>query len=436
MGRIAFKISLDRCRKEGLYGSESTFTDLEQSIQGRYPKARLTELRDTGNIDAYRAQVHRDKNYEKTSIAMEFDVPDAIAKKYELADPSNRAGRLQFQNDYIFNNVSKQNDAEEKMSDDKKPDAGEGRDLNTLYRELRDKGQIEFITFHPSYSYEEFIEGITVETGCENESCDQLKYTLKPGLFKTMCKKALASAIGLTPEQAQLKSWKNVYEEYLAKKDDTDFKKAPRHVLIIDEINRGDIAKIFGELITLLEADKRISAKNELIVKLPASGDLFGVPPNLYIVATMNTADRSIALLDIALRRRFGFKEMNPDFGVVKAEHIEKNAEVLKKEGAYDLLNKSVAAIEKINSEICKDPSIGRDRQIGHTFLFKVFSVPDLVLVWKHEILPLLEEYCYSDYKKINEILFNKAADTKWIDESKGIKNIEDIGEMLDAILK
>jgi 5-methylcytosine-specific restriction protein B len=250
-----------------------------------------------------------------------------------------------------------------------------------------------------------------------------------------MCKKSLGAAIGLTREAVGEKSWKEVYEDYNNKRDDIGFEKAPKYVLIIDEINRGDMAKIFGELITLLEADKRINADNQLIVTLPASGDKFGVPPNLYIIATMNTADRSIALIDVALRRRFGFIEMNPDFKVLQDEHIDKNKDEFE-ENVYELLAKSKDAIQKINRVICGEATIGRDKQIGHSFLFKVYTKNDLLLVWRYEIFPLLEEYCYGDYKKINKILFNKDSDTEWISESEGIGNISDLNTMLEAILK
>ena len=307
------------------------------------------------------------------------------------------------------------------------------KDLNEKFEGYRKKGRVEFITFHPSYSYEEFIEGITVETRGENMPCEKLQYNLKPGIFKNLCKRALAAAIGLPQDDADTKTWREVYQEY--RKETVDFENAPKYVLIIDEINRGDMAKIFGELITLLESDKRIDGENELIVKLPNSNDSFGVPPNLYIIATMNTADRSIALLDIALRRRFGFIEMNPDFNILKIQHIEENKDEFES-GVYDLLIKSMNAIQKINQKICSDQSIGRDRQVGHSFLFKVYTISDLLLVWKHEILPLLEEYCYSDYKKINRILFNKDSDTKWISESEGIRDIDNLNEMLEAILK
>lgn len=306
--------------------------------------------------------------------------------------------------------------------------------VNQRYEQLREQGRIEFITFHPAYSYEEFIEGITVVVEADGAPCKDLQYRLKAGLFKELCKRALAEALGDDPRH---KTWRELYQAYLDRKKIglVGFETAPKFVLIIDEINRGDIAKIFGELITLLEDDKRIGEENEIIVKLPLSGDSFGVPPNVYIIGTMNTADRSIALLDVALRRRFGFIEMNPDFEVLKKEHIEKDKEALQKNGVYDLLKKSADAIEVLNEQLCQDKSIGRDRQIGHSFLFKVFTTEDLHLVWRHEILPLMEEYCYGDYEKINRILFGKDENSGWLTISEGIKNTDGLEPMLEAIL-
>jgi|Deesub1362A_J573_1020465.scaffolds.fasta_scaffold00230_15 5-methylcytosine-specific restriction protein B len=301
------------------------------------------------------------------------------------------------------------------------------------YEELRDKGRIEFITFHPSYSYEEFIEGITVETEREGVATESVKYKLRPGIFKEMCKKALGSLINLPDEEIEEKTWREVFDAYI-EKEVVDFEDAPPYVLIIDEINRGDMAKIFGELITLLEADKRLGEDNELIATLPTSGDRFGVPPNLYIIGTMNTADRSIALLDVALRRRFGFIAMEPDLEMLRS-HIENTTDI--EENTKSLLTHSIKAIEKINQKICHDRAIGRDKQIGHSYLLKVKNTEDLAMVWRHEILPLLEEYCYGDYQKINQILFNSDSDTEWISQCEGIKDItaNNIRDMLNEII-
>jgi 5-methylcytosine-specific restriction protein B len=311
--------------------------------------------------------------------------------------------------------------------------------LKDLYETYRKEGRVEFITFHPSYSYEEFIEGITVETGDECTPSEKLQYRLKAGLFKDLCKRALGAALGQDPKETKKKPWKEVFSDYLSKRDTVDFASAPRFVLIIDEINRGDISKIFGELITLLEADKRLKENNELIAHLPVSGDDFGVPGNLYIIGTMNTADRSIALLDVALRRRFGFVEMNPDFEMFEKEYLQKNKVRLEEKGCFELLQRSSRALVEVNKKICAEKAIGRDKQIGHSFLFKVNSMSDLLLVWRHEILPLLEEYCYGDYGKINRLLFNKDSNTDWIDQSTGVKDLadsKDLSKMLDEIIK
>jgi len=329
------------------------------------------------------------------------------------------------------------------------------KEISEKFRQLKRGGYLDFITFHPSYSYEEFIEGITVRTEENTSTTSDAKYILKSGIFKNMCKRALAGALPFEKrsvdgnkwkakvgteewkENIDKTKWKEIYEKYLELGEDgpSIFEDAPRFVLIIDEINRGDISKIFGELITLIERDKRLGQENELTATLPYSNDTFGVPPNLYIIGTMNTADRSIALVDVALRRRFGFEEMIPDFEILQ-EHIEKNKNNFDKE-VNDLLQMSITALEKINQNICEDRSIGRDKQIGHSYLFNVTTDSDLIMVWQHEILPLLEEYFYADYGKINDILFGNSEDSEWIKKKEGIvgfKDIEDLRRFIEKI--
>ncbi|MGA2573257.1 MAG: AAA family ATPase [Candidatus Methanomethylicaceae archaeon] len=320
-------------------------------------------------------------------------------------------------------------------------------DFHAQYNQLRTEGRLEFITFHPSYSYEEFIEGITVNTDQgKAENNGEISYIRKWGIFKKICTLALAKAIGenlngsLEPWEDQ---WRSIFEKYQSKvkgklreaiRNDI-WDKAEDFVLIIDEINRGDASKIFGELVTLLEKDKRLAQENEIVVRLPYSNDEFSVPPNLHIIGTMNTADRSIALVDIALRRRFGFVEVPPDFDILRSNHMERNKAVLQQNDVYQYLSKSIDAVTKINGKIIKE--LGRDKQIGHSFFFRVFDQGALMRVWQYEILPLLEEYFDCDYDKILQAL-EVTEQNLYINNRIGIKGftkIEELDSFLDLVL-
>ena len=166
-----------------------------------------------------------------------------------------------------------------------------------------------------------------------------------------------------------------------------DFEETKNHVLIIDEINRGNVSAIFGELITLLEEDKRKGNKEHTEAVLPYSGDNFSVPNNVYIIGTMNTADRSVEALDTALRRRFSFVEMQP------------KPDILSKVGEVDLSK----LLKTINERI--ELLIDKDHQIGHSYFIGIEDLDGLKRTFKDKIIPLLEEYFYGDFGKIGLVL-------------------------------
>ena len=353
----------------------------------------------------------------------------------------------------------------------------DSKQLNERYKKLTEEGRIVFTTFHQSYDYEEFVEGLKPELN--EESVGTGKYILKKGIFKEICERAkviegnireeyqnlLVEIFAKKPkerfiqidkkngepfkamligekakdpivypnnngeigeknklyENTIIDIWKtyNTVEKFDNIKNISDsFRnvvgvggcssrywavmnyiwkqispKGHDHVLIIDEINRGNISKIFGELITLLEKDKRLNEEREISVKLPYSQDDFTVPPNLYIIGTMNTADRSIGHIDYALRRRFAFFQLTADRDVFEKYYDNENFKDVKKfkdvkNLAIDLFDKVKGIIiDNINPDYDVD-----DFMIGHSY-FLCQSEDELTMRLEYEIIPLIEEY-------------------------------------------
>lgn len=368
------------------------------------------------------------------------------------------------------------------------------KEIRKAYKEKYDtlvsEGRIRFVTFHQSYGYEEFVEGLSAKT-----EGDQLSYFEKDGVFKTICEDAkvfrLADKISVKSEFDQrwqqfsetlaesdsgiqiqtlskktyftvtdvtnntirfdkskgdsihtlsVRTLKAVYNnekaikgglqpyygaliEYLEQISITPNSastKRKNFVLIIDEINRGNISKIFGELITLIEPSKRLGQPESLEVILPYSGDSFSVPDNLYIIGTMNTADRSLALMDTALRRRFDFVEMMPDYDAL---HDDDNTPYCVVTGGSSI--NLVALLQVINKRIAA--LYDREHALGHAFLMPVVeainagnhsqAIKELAKCFQNKIIPLLAEYFFEDWQKIRLVLGDNQKEQKELDQ-------------------
>ena len=327
--------------------------------------------------------------------------------------------------------------------------------LKERFEEYKKSGQIEFITFHQSFSYEEFVEGIKAETKDEN-----ISYEVKAGIFKKLCEKAMGKennnfnekiewlkaecseadnkslhidtftvtyrdgkTFRIKPDKSKNSetdypaSIENIekiykgglrkevynptyvvgilnylYDNGLTKYDEIKEDNTKNYILIIDEINRGNLSKIFGELLMLIEKDYR-----DTEIKLAYNGEMFCVPSNLYIIGMMNTADRSLAMIDYALRRRFSFYEMTPGFDT---EGFKKYQESI----GNDKFDKVVNAIVSLNHDIINDDSLGSGFCIGHSYFCssKPNDINDLWLenIVEYDIKPMLREYWFDNDSK------------------------------------
>lgn len=244
-------------------------------------------------------------------------------------------------------------------------------ELFSLYAELKQGPKsaeaiqrFAVVTFHQSYGYEEFIEGIRARS----DESGNISYPIEPGIFMRLCQRANADP-------------------------------AHRYAIFIDEINRGNISKIFGELISLIEVDKRAGMSNAMSLQLSYSGDHFSVPANVDIIGAMNTADRSLALMDTALRRRFDFVEMLPDLSLLSGTKV-KGIEL-------------ESLLEKLNSRI--EALYDREHTLGHAFFMPVKNAlnagdeeaafKQLKIAFQKKIIPLLQEYFFDDWNKIRLVL-------------------------------
>lgn len=239
------------------------------------------------------------------------------------------------------------------------------------------------VTFHQSYSYEEFIIGLKAKT-----EEGRIAYCYEKGVFYNACETAarLAGYSSLAECCADTKEGRNA--KFAAVAED----KSRQFLFCIDEINRANISAVFGDLISLIEENKRLGAENEMIVKLPYTQELFGVPANLRLLGTMNTADRSIQILDTALRRRFQFQEYLPDYSVLRND---------KAKNILHAINNRIRAL------------LGQDRQIGHSYFYDIedSAADECIQILKalaNKIIPLLQEYFYNDVEKIRFVLGEK----------------------------
>lgn len=533
---------------------------LALTASNKYKKTEF-DCKALRDLEKYTGGIFDNTNYDYTYNIRNFSIEDFDEYKEELynkfcslVDLFNRFPQKDFikiNEEFESNNTQKMLNQNSSLNQILYGPPGTGKTYHTIDKALEilgenlenrdDKkakfdeyvknGQIVFTTFHQSYGYEEFVEGIKPSLNSDENS--QINYKVKDGIFKELCKKALENRDDIesfnfyindlkekTKEDAnnpekyfQLPNTKysiqyrggktfrikfddmsknhkdypvsidnieklyktsNIDEiynsayvkailNYLKSQGLKDYKEKDEkinlpYIIIIDEINRGNVSKIFGELITLIEPSKRIGESEELKVTLPYSGKKFGVPKNVYILGTMNTADRSITSLDTALRRRFEFVEMMPDPDLLKnvfickdVENPNKDEDYLgddaKTEGFAEILQNILISINK-RIEFLLD----REKTIGHAFFMSeavkfnkdnwckpdeyeedwyVLSISKLKSIFQNKIIPLLQEYFYNDYALISAVLNDNGMiekcekDDKYLQKIKNLDNVD-----------
>lgn len=514
---------------------------LALTASNKYKKTEF-DCKALQDLEKYTGGIFDNTNYDYTYNIKNFSIEDFDEYKEELynkfcslVDLFNRFPQKDFikiNEEFESNNTQKMLNQNSSLNQILYGPPGTGKTYHTIDKALeilgenlesRDekkakfdeyvrKGQIVFTTFHQSYGYEEFVEGIKPIID-NDENSQEVKYDVKDGIFKELCDKSLKNYILSMQNENEidldklifefanyinqdflnkgnefplenkvsikkiLLNFKDEYRSFLLggsiksrslaidiiKRDYLNFKNkkilsfkdikpkydsqsdyhgnaiyyfmfynklkefeniqnekfkikkeiVKSYIIIIDEINRGNVSKIFGELITLIEPSKRIGAKEELKVKLPYSGEEFGVPKNVYIIGTMNTADRSITSLDTALRRRFEFIEMMPDVSKLSMDCEGINLQEL---------------LKAINTRI--EYLLDREKTIGHAFFIGVENLNDLKSIFQNKIIPLLQEYFYNDYALINEVLndndmiFEDKKDDKYLQKIKNLDSV------------
>lgn len=373
-----------------------------------YYQINTTNSQNTGTIqNTNKHQGNQPINNDKMPLNLILYGPPGTGKTYNTV---NKALEIILGKSDYDKLKEKADEAKSQISDSKEANKAYRKVFTDKFNELKNDGRIVFTTFHQSMSYEDFIEGIKPDSSANKT---RVTYPIKNGIFKQFCydiiKKYLMKRNIIVENEKEEKKIKEKIQEVITSNNfcDNDKETLDEYVFIIDEINRGNVSQIFGELITLIEDDKRLGEPEAkaYTVTLPYSNEEFSVPKNLYIIGTMNTADRSVEALDTALRRRFSFEEMMPKQKLLTGKIITiGNTQPISLEEILDTINKRLLVL--------KD----REHQIGHSYFMGVTNGNCLKKVFFDKIIPLLQEYFYGDYEKIQMVLgegFVKTTETK-----------------------